>query len=160
MSKQGLEVVARYGDDLPLFASLDDARNFYFAFRDRHLSIWARIAVEQDKFVADFSPESLKQVEAWYFDLWENELFDTYKVDRPTFERCMAMYFCEMVVRNFQDATWVVEEFVFSTGKYELGVRRQLCTYMILRFTDHYKEPNNKRRQSIYRLFNKYFGRT
>ncbi|HMV46418.1 MAG TPA: hypothetical protein PLD20_18420 [Blastocatellia bacterium] len=158
MSKQGLEAAKQPGEALPSFTSLENAASFYFAFRDDHLLILTRITAEQNDFTADFSPGSLKQIEAWYFKLCESNSFEGHKTNRATFERCLAMYFCEVVVRTFPNATWVVEESVFSPGKYELGVRKGLCTYMLTRFTDHYKESNNKRRQSIYRLFNKYFG--
>ncbi len=158
MSKQGLEAAERHSEGLPSFASLEDAVSFYFACRDDHLLILKRIAAEKNNFTADFSPKGLKQIEAWYFNLCESDSFGAHNLDRATFERCLATYFCEVVIRTFSDATWVVEESVFSPGKYEFGVRKGLVTYMTTRFTDHYKEINNKRRQSIYRLFNKYFA--
>jgi len=157
MSKRGVKAAEQHGDALPSFASHEDAVNYYFAFRDKHLSFLKSISMARSQFEMNHTPESLKRLEAWYFELYETDSFEGVRTDRATFERCMAMYFCEVVVRNFPDAEWVVKAFVFSPGKFELGVTRGLCAYMVCRFTDHYREPNNKRRQSIYRKYKHYF---
>jgi hypothetical protein len=70
----------------------------------------------------------------------------------------MASYFCEVVVRNCRDAKWEVREFSFESGKFEIGVERGLLHLMLARFTDHYKQPNNKRRQKIYKMYEQRFA--
>src|SRR5262249_42074820 len=147
-----------YGEALPSFGSLSEATAYYFALRDEHLSILVNISEKQDFFKLDYSVESLKKIEAWYFDFVEHHNFEIHGVDRATFERCMFMYFGEVVIKNNKDAEWIVEEYVFSQGKYELGIRKDPCSYMATRFVDLYREPNNKRKQYIYRTYKKNFA--
>src|SRR5262249_25888723 len=114
MSKRGLKAADQHGNALPSFASHEDAVSYYFAFRDKHISLLKSISMGRSQFEMNYSPESLKRLEAWYFELYENDSFESCRTERATFERCMAMYFCEVVAKNFPDAEWVVEEFVFS----------------------------------------------
>jgi hypothetical protein len=157
MSKRGLQVAIQFGQRLPSFAGLAQAREYYFAYRDNHLALLASAAGKQTGFTCDYSPESLKQLEQWYFELYETDSFQVYDLDRERFERCMSMYFGEVAVRNTRGAKWVVQEYVTGHGKYELGVSKGLMTVMLNRFKDHFEEPNNKRKQSIYRRYKKYF---
>ena len=70
----------------------------------------------------------------------------------------MAMYFGETAVIS-ANARWVVKEYFIGSGKYELGVCKGSTTMMLRRFTDYYREPNNKRQQSLFRLYKKYFSK-
>lgn len=158
MTQQGLEIALSYGEQLPSFDSISAAKAFYFQYRDRHLDLLAEISKGHTQFNMDYSTKSLKSLEKWYFDLFENDSFQNYGLDRPTFEVCLAMYFCEVVVRNSSDAKWIVSEFAFIGGKYELGVKKGLMSYMLSRCTDHFKESNNRRKQLLYRTYKHYFG--
>jgi len=51
-----------------------------------------------------------------------------------------------------------VEEFAFAKGKYECGVRKELGTLMLHGFQDLFKAPNNKKRESIFKMYKKFFG--
>ena len=97
-------------------------------------------------------------MEKWYFDLVDAEGFSALGTRREDLERCMAAYYGEVAVRNCEDAHWIVEEYVFKPGKFEIGVRRGNFTQMLIRFTDHYRQPRNQRRQKIFREYQKYFG--
>lgn len=98
----------------------------------------------------------MKKLEAWYFQLWESNSFEKLRINRETFERCMSFYFGEVAHRN-SGAEWIVEEYAFERGKYEIGVRRGLMNFMLGGFADYFETPNNKRRQSIYRQYRQYF---
>ena len=116
------------------------------------------LAMAAKTFAADYTPESLKNLERWYFELMETNGFKALGVSREDFECCMASYFCELAVRNCPEAKWEVQEFAFESGKFEIGVQRGLFHLMLNRFTDHYKKPNNKRQQKIFRMYEESFA--
>jgi hypothetical protein len=157
MSRRGREIAIQHGEKLPAFSNQEEAKQHLYAFRDKHLALLAEIAQGHPEFNPDYRPESLKQLEQWYFQLYETNSFQLVGVERETFEICMAMYFGETVVRN-TGAHWIVEGYFLAPEKYELGVRKGLISMMLHRFTDHFREPNNKRRQSLFRRYKKYFG--
>ena len=129
-----------------------------FAFRDTHLALLSRLAHTHPELKLDYTPASLKQLEQWYFRLYENESFESLGITREIFEICMAMYFGETVVRN-TSARWMVEEYFLAPGKYELGIRREQISMRLNRFTDHFRTPHNARRQSLFRRYKQYFSR-
>jgi hypothetical protein len=154
-----LQVAKLFGQKLPAFKSQAEAEEHLFAERDARVSRLAALAGQSGGvFTADFSPASLKGLELWYFALWESDGFSSLGLSREEFERCMAMYFCEAAVRNCPRAKWIVQEYAFEPGKYELGVQRGHVSLMRSRFTDHYQQPRNKRRQRIYREYQEHFG--
>ena len=156
MSRFGLKVAKLFGDKLPAFASQSDAEHELYAFRDSRLHRLDSIASDKDAFKPDGSPESLKTLENWYFELWEANDFNNINSNLKEFEECMAMYFGHVLVKNITDAEWIVSEFAFEKGKYEIGVKFGLTSIMLRRFTDHFKTPNNKRHQSLWRRYKKY----
>jgi hypothetical protein len=157
MSRHGSEIAKQHAEKLPAFSSLEEAQRSLYAFRDEHLALLVEIAKGQPGFLPDFQPESLKQLEGWYFQLYETDSFQAIGIPRDVFETCMAMYYGETAARN-SSGRWIVEEYFLSPGKYELGVRKGSLTRMLSRFTDHFRTPDNKRRQSLYREYKKYFG--
>jgi hypothetical protein len=106
----------------------------------------------------DFSPDSLKKIESWYFNLYEKSGFKNLGTDRNSFEEYIATYFGEVVVRNVPGSAWIVQEFAFVKGKYEFGVQRGLGIVMLGGFQDLFKWPNNKKRESIFRMYRQFFG--
>src|SRR5690349_18597996 len=118
-----LQVAREHGHNLSTFASLEEARQELFSFRDTHLSILKKVAENQNKFACSYQPESLKGLEQWYFDLYETDTFKSIKLERAIFETCMAMYFGQTAVHN-RRAHWIVEKYFLEADKYELGVRR------------------------------------
>jgi len=154
----GLKVAKAFGHKLPAFASRVEAEAQLFGKRDERLLRVKHLAARSGSvFTADFTPESLRDLEHWYFTLYETDAFGSLGVSREEFERCMATYFCEVAVRNSPGAKWVVREYAFERGKYEVGVQRGLIYLMRSRFTDHYKQLNNKRHQKIYREYKQHF---
>lgn len=156
MARRGSETAIQHGEKLLAFPSLEEAQRHLYAFRDKHLALLSEVATQYPDFHPSYMPESLKQLEQWYFHLYETDSFQRVGLTRGIFETCMAMYFGETVVRS-TTARWIVEEYPFAPGKYELGVRKDLMTMMLYRFTDHFLVPNNKRRQSLFRNYGKCF---
>jgi len=156
MSKQGLTLASQHGEKLPPFANHKEAANYYFDFRDKHLDLLAEAATKSPSFQPDYSAESLKHLEQWYFHLYETDTFLTEGIDRETFETCMAMYFGETAVESAH-AQWIVEPYFLASNKYELGVRKGSFTMMLSRFTDHFREPTNKKQESLFRRYKRYF---
>ena len=61
------------------------------------------------------------------------------------------MYLGQVIVHNHPEFRWIVEEFAFQRGKYEIGVTKPLFTLMLTKRTDLSSRPNNKKRQSLWR---------
>jgi hypothetical protein len=158
MARLAREIALQHGDKLPAFPNRQDAEQHWFTFRDKHLALLLQMAHEHPELDLDYTPASLKQLEQWYFHLYENDAFESIGTTRETFETCMAMYFGETVVRN-TSARWIVGEYFLAPGKYELGVCREQTSMMVNRFTDHFRTPNNKRKQSLFRRYKQYFSR-
>jgi len=156
MTKFGLKIAQLFGEKLPRFSSQEEAERALLAFRDAKLHKIHKLASTLPDFALDCLPESLKAMERVYFRLHESNSFEEIKSTREEFEECMAMYFGEVFVRNIPNSKWVVKEFPFEKGKYEIGVQKGLSTVMLRRFTDHFKTPNNKRQESIWRRFKQY----
>jgi hypothetical protein len=158
MSRLGLKVAKLFGKRLPAFSSRAEAEAYLFGERDERLRRLRELAPSSGVFAPDFVPESLKHLERWYFDLSDTDGFSVLGITREEFEGCMASYFCELAVRNSPDTKWEIREFVFEPGKFEIGVQRGLMHLMLRRFSDHYKQPNNKRRQKIFRMYEQRFA--
>jgi hypothetical protein len=150
------EIAQQHSQKLPTFPSRRDAEQHLFAFRDKHLALLSQILHKHPELNLDYTPSSLKQLELWYFHLYENDSFEALGISRETFEICMAMYFGETVIRN-TSAQWIVEEYFLAPGKYELGIQRDPMSIMLYRFTDHFRTPNNKKKQSLFRRYKQYF---
>lgn len=146
-----------YGESLPAYNDKAEAEHHLFEYRDRHLSLLEAAAKSSDGFTLDYSIDSLKDIERWYFDLFSRKTFESIGMSQEQFEKCMAIYFGETVVRNSR-AEWIVEAYPFLPGKYEIGIRRGGFTMTLMGFIDHYKVPNNKRKQSLFRKYSKYFA--
>lgn len=158
MSAEGLQFAKDFGQRLPAFGSQAEAEAYLFGQRDERLRRLCKLALVSNDFIADFSPASLKNLESWYFALCDSDGFGQCGIAREELECCMASYFCEVAVRNCPNAKWIVQEFAFEQGKYEIGIKRGLLHWMRNRFTDHYKQPNNKRRQKIYKSYAQMFA--
>lgn len=156
MSRYGLKIARLFGKTLPAFSSQAEAETVLLAFRDAKLRRIHELASNSPDFRPDYTPESLKALERLYFQLYESKSFEKIGSTREEFEECMAMYFGEVVVRNIPTAKWAVQEFAFEKGKYEIGVQKGLTTIMLRRFTDHFKTPNNKKQEWIWRQFKQY----
>ena len=68
MSRAGLKVARAHGRELPGFGNSAAAEKELFGERDRWLLAIGRLAENSGgAFVADFTPDSLRGLEQWYF---------------------------------------------------------------------------------------------
>jgi hypothetical protein len=159
MSKKGLKVAIEYGEKLREFENILEAEKFFLKYKDELLIQLELVSQESDIFKVDNKVESLKNLEKWYFELYEKNEFVKLGLDRNEFEKVMAIYFGEVVVQNNKDAKWEIEEYPFVPGKYTFGVTKGFGSMSLGNgFIDHYKEPSNKRRNSLFRMYNHYFN--
>jgi hypothetical protein len=157
MTRQGKIAAISHAQTLPIFANKTEAERTLFSFRDERLAQLAKLAAGSKCLEITYLPASLKTLERWYFNLLESDGFSVLGTTRAIFEECMAMYFLETAVRN-SAAEWTVEENVFERGRYELGVKGSVNCYM-MRITRLPLLKQNKRRESLYRDYQRWFGR-
>lgn len=69
-------------------------------------------SAQNSYFLPDYTVESLKRIEKWYYDLYEKGKFHKVGFTRNKFERIMSVYFGEVAVKNNKDAKWLVEEYM------------------------------------------------
>jgi hypothetical protein len=158
MSRAGMVAARLHGESLPSFSSHADAERALFLRRDRLLASLQRAAEQSSRFAFDMSPESLKKLESWYFELLERDNFRAIGLDRLTFEGCVAMYFGEVVVQNNPEFKWAVHEYAFQAGRYEIGVERPLVRLDLTRGIDLAARGKNKRRHSLWRDYHRWAG--
>jgi hypothetical protein len=157
MSKAGLLAAKLFGKTLPTFSDQAEAEHALLSRRDELLQMLADWSQRSTDFRSDFSPESLKGLERWYFRLVDGPGFQSIDTDKATFERAMAMYVGAVFVRNAAPPfEWFVKEFAFEAGRYEIGVRRDLFAMMLSRQT--VQQEHNKRQDSLWRMNARYAG--
>jgi hypothetical protein len=152
MSRAGLLAAKLFGAELPAFRDLAEAERALVRQRDELLRTLDELSRHSATFRADGSAESLKDLERWYFDLLEGAGFRSIGIDQETFERAIAMYLGQVLVRNVPSFEWFVTEFAFGPGRYQIGVRRPRLAVMCNRMPPAPRE-RNKRGQSIWRKY-------
>jgi hypothetical protein len=158
MSKDGLAAAVKYSKDLIAFNDSKEAEDFFSTYRTSLLEELERISAESGVFTPDYSVDSLDPLEKWYFDLYENDSFSSTGVTKETFEKMMEIYFGETAVRGSEEANWIVREFPFVKGKYELLVKKGLMSMSIVgKFQNLQNVQGNKRKNLMIRDFKKYF---
>jgi hypothetical protein len=157
MSDVGLRAARSFGSKLPAFRDLAEAERALYAERDELVRKLTELSRGSAAFRPDFSPESLKDLEHWYFGLVEGGALHSIQTDDETFERAMAMYLGEVLVRHAPPFGWFVTEFAFERGRYEIGVRRPLYQVMLSRLSPAPHE-RNRRELSIWRTYLKHRG--
>jgi len=155
MTKDGLRTATLFGSKLPAFRDQAEAEDVLFGQRDALLGVLGKVSRGSSAFRPDFRPESLKDLERWYFDLSDGAGIGTIGIDEETFERTIAMYLGEVIVRNAPAYGWFVAEFTFEPGRFEIGVRSPLLQVMLSRLSPAPRE-RNKRELSIWRMYRKY----
>lgn len=160
MSKSGLKVAINYGDKLNDFKNVSKAEEYFFTYKDRTLDKLESICSNNDFFSADYSIDSLSKLEKWYFDLYEKKEFAKIGITQEELEKIMEIYFGEVVIRNNVKARWIVREYPFVKGKYELLVNNELMSMTIIgKFNNLCSRQGNKRKKLMFREYNKYFNR-
>lgn len=158
MSIRGFKAALAYGEKLKKFKDADAAERYFLARKDKLLEKLEKNCAKQGLFVPDYSVESLKKLEKLYFDLCGTGGFAGAGFTKKEFESAMSMYFGEVIVRNNRDAKFEARSFPFSKDKYEFYVSKGLLSMAIAdKFLDLDKRPDNVRKNSIFREYNKYF---
>ena len=155
MSNARLRAATLFGSRLPAFRDLAAAERGLYGERDESIRRLTDLSGRSVDFRPDFSPESLKDLEHWYFELLEGGGFGAIDTDQETVDRASAMYLGEVLVRNAPPFEWFVAEFAFEPGRYEIGVRRPLYQVMLSRLRPAPRE-HNRRERSIWRTYQKH----
>ena len=158
MSKHSLNIAVKYGESLREFRDQSEAEDYYISYKDDLLNRLKAISTQASAFFPDYTIESLKKLENWYFNLYEKQSFDKAGSTQEDFESMMSVYWGEVIIKNNEDAEWVVEEYPFSQKKYEFLVSKGLCNVSVVnKFHDLYRMQSNKRRTLLFREYNRYF---
>ena len=148
MSRFGIFVACQYDQELPAFSSHTEAEKALFAQRDTGLQELHAEGELGTKL--DYSHESLKLLERWYFENWQPAT----TASGYSMPHAIAFYFGEVLCRTWR-FRWLVREFDFSKGRYEIGVQRQLLTIMLTKGRK-LQVSGNKKMQSLWRESQKY----
>jgi hypothetical protein len=148
MSQYGMLVARQFAQDLPKFPDLPTAEKALLAWRDKGLQELYFLSGLAP--LLDYSPESLKSLERWFFEYGQPATTESsYSV-----AHAIAFYFGEVLCRNRQ-FRWVIQEFAFNEGQYEIGVERQRFAIMLTK-GKHPQLAGNKRMQSLWREYQRY----
>ncbi len=160
MSKYSLNIAIKYGEALREFSDKTEAEDYFISYKDNLLNRLKAISTQTSAFFPDYTIESLKKLEKWYFDLYEKQSFDQAGLTQEEFEGMMSVYWGEVIIKNNEDAKWVVAEYPFSQKKYEFLVNKGLCSVSVVnKFHDLCNKQSNKRRTLLFREYNRYFAR-
>ena len=160
MSKYAFNTAIKYGEKLCGFNNLSEAEDYFILRKDFLLNKLKAVSTQTSAFVPDNTVESLKKIEKWYFDLYEKQSFEQVGLTQEEFESMMSVYWGEVIIKNNEDAKWVVMEYPFSQKKYEFLVSKGLCNVSVVnKFHDLYRMQSNKRRTLLFREYNRYFAR-
>ena len=141
--------------NLPAFNSQNEANEYFIKQKDNGLDVFINFINEHKYLTPDFSPESLKELELLYFDLYEQSKFGSNLITRVDFEVFMSLYYGEVMVRNtvFE---WGAEKHFLTENAYYLSIRKPQMSIAVARRKDYYATKNNKRRQALYREYKRY----
>jgi hypothetical protein len=148
MSRQGIITAGQYSVELPTFGSITEAKNSLFGSRD--VGLRELLSVLQLQGLLDYTPESLKPLEKWFFTAGQPAALPTgYSVAHS-----IGFYLGEVYCRH-AGFNWIVQEFSFAKGRFEIGVHRSLLSIMLTKGITP-QSTGNKRMQSLWREFKQY----
>jgi hypothetical protein len=158
MRKKPIDMARDFGEDLPSFNSLAEATDHYERYRQAGLETLAGVVAAKTGFALDYSPESLKSLEDSYFKLIETGGFSSLGMSQQAFESLMGIYFGAVATRNDPAVRWIVQEFAFAPGRYELGVTKGRTTVMVSSLRNlNLMQPHRKTRDRLYRMLQRFF---
>ncbi len=149
MSEQGSIAAYHHSEELPQFASSDEAEKVLFSLRDATLRAFVdELGTELN---LDYSLDSLKRLEKWYFVNGS----PTKGKAEFSFAHAIGFYVGELLCRNC-GFRWAVHEFVFRPGFFEIGIESPLLSIMLTKgiLPD---TRDNRRMQSLYRKAKRYW---
>jgi hypothetical protein len=153
-----MKLAEAYGDKLLSFPNQKEAEKMLIDLKNGRLVRINALSSNTVMFKPDFTSNSLKGLEKWFFELYENNSFGDIGTSQSEFETCVAMYFGEVAVKN-NKAKWVVEKYFLGNDKYTLGIRRnEYFAQTLMNYGGLPLRNNNKRKESIFREYKKYYG--
>jgi hypothetical protein len=152
MSRYGLNVARQHAAGLAAFDSLEEAERLLYEQRDAGLRELQDI--QQLQGVLDYSPESLKSLEQWFFETGQPAT----TITGYSISRAVGFYLGEVFCR-YGDFNWIVRENPFGKGTYEVGVTCGLMTLMLTQGRP-LTLKGNKLRLSLWREFTRYTRKT
>jgi hypothetical protein len=155
MSLAGMVEAKKRALLLPRFECAIEARQALYAERDLLLAKLLATSKNSLRFVADYTPQSLKHLERWYFELANADHFRQLGIARIEFERGTSFYLGEVFVRHGRGFEWFVDEYWLDAKRYEIGVQRPRFA-LVLGQARSFSKLNNVRMQSLWREFNRY----
>src|SRR3546814_881077 len=133
----------QYAEELPKFDSLSNAEPTLLKAKEQTLG--ALLDQHGETLSLDLSQESLKRLEKWYI---ESGCPDA-GAGGYSIPHAIGFYFGEVLCKH-SGFRWVVEEFPFEPGRYNIGVKRPLLSVMLTKGRRPTIEGNN-RMQSLWR---------
>ena len=100
MSKHSLNIAVKYGESLREFRDQSEAEDYYISYKDDLLNRLKAISTQASAFFPDYTIESLKKLEKWYFDLYEKQSFDKAGSTQEDFESMMSVYWGEVTIKK------------------------------------------------------------
>jgi len=148
MSRQGMIIAGQYASELPVFPDIQEAERVLYDLRD----VGIRALQHNDDLggMLDYSAESLKTLEQWFFENGQPSSAN----DGYSMSHAIGFYFGEVLCRH-AEFTWTVNEFAYSRGHYEIGVKRGSLSIMLTK-GKALKAAGNKKMHSLFRDFTKY----
>jgi hypothetical protein len=137
-----------HGEELPIFANAVVASESLTSYKNETLSAFLREVFPGVE--PTFTPTGLKEVEAWYF----NSSCPAVGKEGSSVPHALGFFFGEVLCRN-AGFSWVVQEYAFRPGCYEIGVNKGLLYIMLTKG----KRPalgRNARKNSLFREYNRY----
>jgi hypothetical protein len=157
MSRNGMKLAESYDNKLLSFPNQQEAEKTLLALKDEFIARILSLSNNASIFKADFTPDSLKHLEKWFFELYENNLFGNIGTSQSEFETCMAIYFGNVAVEN-KKAKWVVEKYFLDNDKYTIGIRRdEHFSQTLGGYRGLPLRKNNKKRDSIFREYKRFY---
>jgi hypothetical protein len=160
MSAAGRKAAQAYGKKLPAFRNVEEATSSLIEEKNQLLAKLGAQGALVPELILDFSVDSLLRFERWYFEQVSrsSSVRPASAADVHSLAECAALYFGEVVVRSLPGSVWVVEEFVFEPGRFEIGVRNGNCTMMLESFYAKLHHRENYNRDSMWRTYQHYFA--
>ena len=91
MSKYSLNIAIKYGETLREFNDKSEAEDYFISYKDNLLNRLKAISTQTSVFFLDYTIESLKKLEKWYFDLYEKQSFEQVGLTQEEFESMMSV---------------------------------------------------------------------
>ena len=155
-SKKSYELLLKQGQGLKDFSSKEKAEEYYFLLKEYLMKKLDLFSSNCNFFEMDYTLESIKNIEKWYFDLIDKNEFESIGTQREEFEEILGIYWGECAIRYDSLYHWSVFEHYLVSGRYSFYLEDRFGNKISYKyFNDLYKYPGNKTHKRMYREFKK-----